>query len=824
MVWMYLTRISRSLGVGAIRHLAWPKRAWPKRAWLILVWQGLLLGQFMVAPAARADIDAATVERAIDRGIAYLRKTQTQRGSWDEFPNQSCGASALSTLALLNAGVPHDDPAITRAMRYLRSIVPTETYSVALQTLVYCQLGAAGDIPLIRRNVQTMVQLQNTQGNSDPSRLGGWGYGGGRVSSGDPSNSQFALLALGAAHDRGIEIDAEVFRLSIEYWTRRQRPSGGWSYLSQQPSPSGSMTAAGIASLLIARGRVQLEASPLSGDELICCGDDQASEDAIAAALDWMGKHFSIELNPGGQSYTYYYYLYALERVGRLTGRRFIGDHDWYREGAERLVALQDQFEGFWAGSNWEEDRNVSTSFALLFLSKGKRQVVVGQLSHGDQVAARPGAAGVKPEHDSPHPDGLRQMVRHVEQAWGRDLTWQTIDVERASLQDLLQAPVIVIQGDSALTFTAGQTDRLKQYLDQGGTLLFEALGGDGCGDASAFEQSVNRLCDQWFPGSKLERLPPSHPVWFAEKKIDPAKIERLGEDFWVYGVQACCRTAVFYVPRSLACRWELGGGLFRRSDQSSPVRDQVEVAVRLGQNVIAYATGRELKDKLDQPTILEGSELASSTRGVVQMAMLALDAGGVDANRALTNVASIIRQSRPVMLSAEPDPIGFDSQQLQFLPVLWIHGRTDFSLNESQRRTLREFIAGNGIIFGTAICGSQPFADAFRREFAAILPQSGLTPLPPEHPLLSRAFGGYDIATIDIRKPTETGQGLRLSRHPGRPQIEVAQVDGFASVFFSPLDVSCALESPNSVQCHGYDTADAAKIVTNVLLFALQQ
>ena len=53
---------------------------------------------------------------------------------------------------------------------------------------------------------------------------------------------------------------------------------------------------------------------------------------------------------------------------------------------------------------------------------------------------------------------------------------------------------------------------------------------------------------------------------------------------------------------------------------------------------------------------------------------------------------------------------------------------------------------------------------------------------------------------------------------------MELASVDSVAGVFFSPLDVSCALESQNSVQCHGYDTADAAKIVANVLLFALQQ
>tara|TARA_R110002049_G_scaffold27321_3_gene94385 strand:- start:4298 stop:6706 length:2409 start_codon:yes stop_codon:yes gene_type:complete len=773
---------------------------------LVTAWMLLLPTQ-----NANADIDAAIVQRSIDRGITYLRKTQNERGSWDEYSGQSCGASALCTLALLNAGVPHDDPTMVRAMRYLRSVVPHKTYSVALQTLVFCQLGAAGDIQAIRRNVATLVKNQKQAGNQD--RIGSWGYGGraagaGDPSLGDPSNSQFALLALGAAKDRGVEIDPAVFQSAFDYWVRHQGRGGGWAYTNQQ-TPSGSMTCAGIASVLITKSNMQ--SSDLNDRaDIACCGGDDDADDPVTGGLDWLNKSFSTQVNPGGQKFTYFYYMYALERVGRLTGRRFIGGHDWYREGAERLVAIQDQFEGFWSGVNWEEDRNISTSFALLFLSKGKRQVVVAQLSR-NQSEAR-------------HPDALRQLVRHVERDWRRDLTWQTIELTRAGVPDLLQAPVIVIAGREALNISEGEADRFKQYIDQGGTILFEAEGGDGCGNASAFEQSVAGLCANWFPGSKLEQLPPSHPVWFAEHRIDPESVERIGKDFWIYGIQACCRTAVFYVPQTLSCRWELSGELFRRSDQVSPAREQVESAVRLGQNVIAYATGRELKDKLDQRTLLTGGDLPETQRGVTQIAMLALDAGGLEAQRALSNVASMIRQSRPMNIAAAPEAVGFDATELQFLPVLWIHGRTDFKLDTAQQEQLREFIENKGIVFATSICGSEAFTDAFRRELSAILPGSNLQQLPAGHPALTPAFGGYDITSLQIRKPTETADGVVLSRHLGAPPLQVASVDGFDSVFFSPLDVSCALESQNSVQCHGYETTEAAKIVTNVLLYALQQ
>ncbi|HBJ36887.1 MAG TPA: hypothetical protein DDZ51_19445, partial [Planctomycetaceae bacterium] len=67
-------------------------------------------------------------------------------------------------------------------------------------------------------------------------------------------------------------------------------------------------------------------------------------------------------------------------------------------------------------------------------------------------------------------------------------------------------------------------------------------------------------------------------------------------------------------------------------------------------------------------------------------------------------------------------------------------------------------------------------------------------------------------------------GGAMEVSRRRGTPLVEVAMVDSVASVFFSPLDLSCALESQNSIQCPGYDTTDAAKVAINLMLYALQQ
>ncbi len=779
----------------------------------------LFLTMMLWAPSlsSAAEVDAPTVQRAIDRGVTYLRSTQNERGGWNEYGSQSCGLSSLCTLALLNAGVSRDDPDMVRAMRYLRLFEPKQTYSVALQTLVYCQLGAAGDLDRIRRNVDWLVENQ-VAGNAGARRLGGWSYGDG-MGSGDPSNSQFAILALGAAKDRGIEIEETVFENAISYWKSRQRSDGGWAYGSSQPA-TGSMTSAGIASLIIARDGTSTGSSKIEGEAVRCCGSSNDDEDPIERGIQWLAKHFSTEVNPGGDSMTYFYYLYALERVGRLSGRRFIGGHDWYREGAEQLLELHDAFQGFWGGSGpMEGNRDIATSFALLFLSKGKRQVVVGQLQY-DSVPVTAWRS---------HPEGLKQLVRIIERDWRRDLTWQTMiakgaDGKAASVEDLLQAPVIVIRGQRALKFPDDLVKNLGEYIEQGGTILFEADAGDGCGDASDFETSVRELCSKWFQGAKLDRLPPSHPVWFAEHEVSPSSIAKISDDFWVYGVQACCRTAVFYVPHSLSCRWELSDILSSRRTVAKSVREQIDASVRLGENIIAYATGRELKDKLEKRSILHANEAAEPTRGSIEMTMVSIDAGGEEARRAIPNAVELIRRKIDIDLVATNEPVSLQAKGLARIGWLWIHGRTEFEFTPEERKQLGEYIQNGGFVFATAICGSEAFATSFRREMRTILPESPLESMASSHAAFTPEFGGFDCASVSIRNPTDRGTEQVIGKRLGTPVMEYAMVDNIASVFFSPLDVSCALESQNSVQCPGYPTDDAAKIVANMLLYGLNQ
>jgi hypothetical protein len=64
------------------------------------------------------------------------------------------------------------------------------------------------------------------------------------------------------------------------------------------------------------------------------------------------------------------YFLWSVERVGVLYGLSSIGDKDWYRWGAEILVANQDK-RGFWTNGGYHgASPTIDTCLALLFLKR----------------------------------------------------------------------------------------------------------------------------------------------------------------------------------------------------------------------------------------------------------------------------------------------------------------------------------------------------------------------------------------------------------------------------------------------------------------------
>ena len=90
------------------------------------------------------------VDDAVRRAVAFLKKTQAPDGSWAG-GGHPVGATALPALALLECGVPANDPAIRKAAAFLRKHVPTlnRTYEISLCILfLVIRAGIGALVPL----------------------------------------------------------------------------------------------------------------------------------------------------------------------------------------------------------------------------------------------------------------------------------------------------------------------------------------------------------------------------------------------------------------------------------------------------------------------------------------------------------------------------------------------------------------------------------------------------------------------------------------------------------------------------------------------------
>jgi len=785
-------------------------------AWFRLLFVAVLCLTMVHGLAAEpAPVSPEKIQRAIEKAREWLIREQEANGSWEcsmRTDETRVGATSLVMLALANAGVDRSHLAMQRGLDWLRRQKPDETYSVSLQTLVLAMLSPDADRVILERNVAWLEKAQVPQGPA----TGSWSYGTNK-GTGDNSNAQFALLALHEADKAGVRVRREVWAKAQQYWASCANPDGSWGYTIGNAAGSGSMTCAGIASIWITSEHIGTPDARAAAETVSCCGGG-SSPKVLERGLQWLGRRFSVVENPGTGGQTWlYYYLYGLERVGRFTARRFIGESDWYLEGARMFVATQDGLTGAFRGGRIE-DPTVATSFALLFLAKGRRPVLVSKSRHG-------------PDDDwNRHGHDIAHLVEHVESRWRSDhpagLSWHVVDTPSASLEDLLQAPVFWLSGRDAFNLGPDAGGRLRRYIDEGGFVFAEAC----CPSSGEFDRRLRRLVGEIFPEPEYELhlLPPEHPAWHAEEIVPPELHRPL------LGIDYGCRTCLIYAPPtdaqakdaampSLSCLWELGGASSR--SLPDPVRREVDAALAIGTNVIAYATNRELKRK-DELFVLDRAaprEPDALERGQIAIAKLKHSGMCDAAPAALANVLRAAARELGVRVDDTPSQIDPADPALFDYHLVFMHGRQGFAYDGPRRERLQQFLERGGTLLADSVCASPAFTTAFRNEIAAVLPARKLEEIPADDPIYTAAaYGGYDIRTVTLREPAGGDGPMNVRKRQVPPKLEGVRIGDRWAVIFSPYDLSCALEKQNSLECTGYSRDDAEKIALNVLLYSL--
>src|SRR5262249_51882872 len=156
--------------------------------------------------------------------------------------------------------------------------------------------------------------------------------------------------------------------------------------------------------------------------------------------------------------------------------------NDWYRQGVEELLRDQDRLSGAWKGIMLERDPILTTSFALLFLGRGRAPVLIQKVRHA-------------PLDDwNRDPGDVAHLVEAVARDWKVTLDWQVVDLKSPEVPSPLRSPVLFLDGHRSPALAFAEKSRLRDYVDQGGTVFADAC----CGEAD-FDRGFRELMKEIF-------------------------------------------------------------------------------------------------------------------------------------------------------------------------------------------------------------------------------------------------------------------------------------------------------------------------------------
>jgi squalene-hopene/tetraprenyl-beta-curcumene cyclase len=370
-----------------------------------LVLAGALVVLTLLPAPAPAKVGPTEKEwnQAVDRAVAYLRKTQAKDGSWGAA--QSPGITGVVLTGLLQTGrVGPKDPMVEKALQYIESLINPKAGHIAgkdprlgLQNYVTCvnvlALTAANRDSykaVVSDAARFLRKLQWDEGEGkdrDSDFYGGAGYDS--KSRPDLSNTQMFLDALVAA---GIPKDDPAFKKALVFVSRCQNlkgehndqpwakkiddgsfiytaAAGGGTKVQDKPGDDGSlpgygsMTYAGVKSM-------------------IYCGVSK-DDPRVKKAMRWILEHYTVDYNPGmpppRRHWGLYYYYHTMAKTLDVLGVDQLADargtkHDW-RADITAALAKRQRADGSWANENahWmEANPHLVTGYALMALSHCK--------------------------------------------------------------------------------------------------------------------------------------------------------------------------------------------------------------------------------------------------------------------------------------------------------------------------------------------------------------------------------------------------------------------------------------------------------------------
>ncbi len=757
----------------------------------------LFAGVTTVIPEARA-ATPEQIEEAIKKGVAFLYKTQNDKGHWEKTDTKPANASgsgadegqwggrtALCTYALLAAGENPLNDKIVKATDFLRKATITGHYAIGLRANVWLNLPETPENrAAMTRDARLLLTGMIPPG--PPGKMnkatGFFDYQPGPSNRIDLSCSQYGVLGLWAVSQRLEGAAKDKWKTIEDAWHGVQGADGAWGYdgkpdSTKPPGTTGSatiqMTAAGVATLFITQEYVHAE-DGVDGTK------GNIVDNYINKGLAWVSKSLEESIkNPGN------YALYGIERTGVASGYKYFGNIDWFQKGADLLIKGQNKSSGAWGDE-------INSSFALLFLSRGRAPVMINKLQYN---ITAPDGKSVEANWNQ-RPRDIANITYWVGDRTERKLNWQIVNFGVAKIEDLHDSNILFIAGNQKLSFSDKEKAMLKQYVTEGGMIVGNADNGK-----ADFAIAFRALGKELFPAYEFKLILDkpddyallSNQTYQASNWKKKPKVEALTNG---------ARMLMILLPSDDVSK------AFQRRDTNRS-QEQFELFA----DMFLYSidkTGARYKGEYH----VVRPNPAIQTTTTIKVARLKYGGNWDPEPGGWTRLSAVLQNENKIKLEATPVEPGKDA--LDGYRIAHITGTSKFTLTDPQRKALTDFTTSGGLIVVDACGGADEFNESMQAELAKMFPNDApqlAVSLKKDHPFYTA--GG----AMTVQAKYRVFALNKIGENAMRFQLKGIENGGKLRVLYSGEDLSVGLVGQQVDGITGYEPAVATALMKRIVM-----
>lgn len=496
-----------------------------------------------------------------------------------------------------------------------------------------------------------------------------------------------ALAACRSLDDTGREIPMRYWQLVEPALLGSQNADGGWPVLFRHAKAPAQLS--NQAATLSATAALFHIWDKLYADRKPTGQAPPRLREAIDRGLAWLGKNYDpTAIRPQhGELVTHpLFVLHLAGQLGRVSGLKRFGPHDWRAQGLRLL--LEDRKHG--PAWDWQAGRPAVVGLASQFL------------------------------HDAlAYPAFGRLLLERAEEPWPRcannlkgwlsrylcdlPMRWHTVTINTPA-DDWADLPILLISGPAKVNWNNEQKTWLRQYILAGGLLVADATD-----NHEPFVASIGELLLEMFPHARISPLGAEHPLAKAFTSLREAR--QLAH---LRIVETDVRVLAVLSARDLAASWQAMARVTRQADFD------------LIANLWQYASGR---GRYLVPPALDTTKRPARAITVGRVEWGPANVGNWDpepnawvrADILMRNADKFTVATRQVNLNR---PVNAGE-----LPVAHLTGTGPLKLNAAEKANLKAYVESGGLLIVDAAGGSQAFAESAEKLLAEILGPASTEP-----------------------------------------------------------------------------------------------